>query len=94
MSNLTPTHGGQLFAHAIKAHGVEHVFTLTGGHIAPILIGCKQVGIRVIDVRDEATTVFAADAVARLTGKFFFPAHRFASMHLLLIAVGFLYKLE
>lgn len=27
------------------------VFTLTGGHISPILVGCKEMGIRVIDVR-------------------------------------------
>jgi len=31
-------------------------------------VGCKERGIRVVDVRDEATTVFAADAVARLSG--------------------------
>lgn len=38
------------------------------GHIAPILVGANQAGIKVVDVRDEATTVFAADAVSRLTG--------------------------
>eukprot|EP00299_Pterocystis_sp_00344_P010658 c4823_g1_i1.p1 GENE.c4823_g1_i1~~c4823_g1_i1.p1 ORF type:complete len:618 (-),score=160.70 c4823_g1_i1:19-1836(-) len=63
-----PHHGGTVFAQCIKAHGVQYVFTLTGGHIAPILIGCEALGIRVVDVRDEATAVFAADAVARLTG--------------------------
>jgi thiamine pyrophosphate-dependent acetolactate synthase large subunit-like protein len=47
---------------------VRFLFTLCGGHISPILVGCKRVGIRVIDVRHEATAVFAADAVARLTG--------------------------
>ena len=44
------------------------VFTLCGGHISPILVAAKARGIRVIDTRDEATAVFAADAVARLTG--------------------------
>ncbi|MGV9199350.1 MAG: thiamine pyrophosphate-binding protein, partial [Promethearchaeia archaeon] len=39
-----------------------------GGHIAPILVGAKRNGIRVIDVRNEATAVFAADAMSRLTG--------------------------
>lgn len=61
-------HGGDLIAQVLKAHGVRFVFTLCGGHISPILIGCKQREIRVIDVRHEVTTVFAADAVARLTG--------------------------
>lgn len=61
-------HGGDWVAEFLKAQGVSFVFTLTGGHIAPILVGCKQRGIRVIDTRHEATAVFAADAVARLTG--------------------------
>lgn len=62
-------HGGDWVAEALLAQGVRFVFTLTGGHIAPILVGAKRRGIRVIDTRHEATAVFAADAVARLTGK-------------------------
>src|SRR5512140_738098 len=62
-------HGGDLVAEVLKAQGVPFLFTLCGGHIAPILVGCKQRGIRVIDTRHEATAVFAADAVARLTGR-------------------------
>ena len=60
--------GGDLIARVLKAHGVEFMFTLCGGHISPILKGAKDIGIRVVDVRHEATAVFAADAVARLTG--------------------------
>ena len=45
------------------------LFTLCGGHISPILVAAKALGIRVIDTRHEATAVFAADAVARLTGR-------------------------
>src|SRR6476659_4204297 len=32
------------------------------------MIGAKRAGLRVVDVRHEADAVFAADAVARLTG--------------------------
>jgi len=60
--------GGQIIAQILKARGVEFVFTLCGGHISPILVGAKQEGIRVVDVRQEPTAVFAADAVSRLTG--------------------------
>jgi acetolactate synthase-1/2/3 large subunit len=60
--------GGNRIARVLKAHGVEFLFTLCGGHISPILKGAKDLGIRVVDVRHEATAVFAADAVARLTG--------------------------
>lgn len=62
-------HGGNLIASVLVAQGVRFVFTLVGGHISPILVGAKQQGIRVVDTRHEATAVFAADAVARLTGK-------------------------
>lgn len=60
--------GGRRVAEVLQAHGVRFVFTLCGGHISPILVGCEQQGIRVVDVRHEANAVFAADAVSRLTG--------------------------
>lgn len=61
-------HGGDLVAEFLKKQGVKFIFTLCGGHISPILVGCKHRNIRVIDVRHEANAVFAADAVARLSG--------------------------
>jgi thiamine pyrophosphate-dependent acetolactate synthase large subunit-like protein len=62
-------HGGDRVAEVLAAHRVPFVFTLVGGHISPILVGAKARGIRIVDTRDEATAVFAADAVARLTGR-------------------------
>lgn len=64
----SPRHGGELVAGVLKEHGVKFVFTLCGGHISPILVACNEKGIRVIDTRHEVTCVFAADAVARLSG--------------------------
>ena len=61
-------HGGDRVAAVLAAQGVRFVFTLCGGHISPILTASKARGMRIVDVRDEATAVFAADAVARLTG--------------------------
>ncbi|HUF79244.1 MAG TPA: thiamine pyrophosphate-binding protein, partial [Thermoanaerobaculia bacterium] len=60
--------GGAHLAQVLEAQGVRFLFTLCGGHISPILVEAKRRGIRVVDVRHEATAVFAADAVARLTG--------------------------
>ncbi|MFP4533495.1 MAG: thiamine pyrophosphate-binding protein [Desulfobacterales bacterium] len=60
--------GGRRIAQVMGRQGVKFVFTLCGGHISPILVGAKQEGIRVIDVRQEPTAVFAADAISRLTG--------------------------
>jgi acetolactate synthase-1/2/3 large subunit len=63
-----PQHGGDLIADVLARHGVTHLFTLCGGHISPILTGAQARGIKVVDVRDEGNAVFAADAVARMTG--------------------------
>ena len=63
-----PRDGGDRIAAALAARGVRFLFTLCGGHISPILVAAKARGIRVVDTRDEATAVFAADAVGRLTG--------------------------
>uniref|UniRef100_A0A2D4LM06 2-hydroxyacyl-CoA lyase 2 n=1 Tax=Micrurus spixii TaxID=129469 RepID=A0A2D4LM06_9SAUR len=61
-------HGGEIVAEVLKAHGVHYLFTLVGGHISPILVASEKLGIRVVDTRHEVTAVFAADAVARLSG--------------------------
>ena len=61
--------GGDLVGEVLRAQRVSVLFTLCGGHISPVLVGAKAYGIRVVDTRHEATAVFAADAVARLTGR-------------------------
>ncbi len=61
-----PSHGGRLAARALKAAGVECVFTLSGGHVMGIYDGCLDEGIKVVDVRHEQAAVHAADAWARL----------------------------
>ncbi len=60
--------GGDRVARTLAAHGVRQIFTLCGGHVAPILAAAKARGIRIVDVRSEVNAVFAADASARLTG--------------------------
>ena len=60
--------GGHLVARALKAEGVEAIFTLCGGHIIDIYDGCTDAGIKIIDVRHEQAAAHAADAWTRLTG--------------------------
>jgi acetolactate synthase-1/2/3 large subunit len=62
-------HGGLAVTRALKALGVEHLFTLTGGHIFPILDGCHQDGIKMIDTRHEQSATFGAEGYARLSRK-------------------------
>ncbi|MFB6607866.1 thiamine pyrophosphate-binding protein [Streptomyces noursei] len=61
--------GGHLVAKALKAEGVEVVYTLCGGHIIDIYDGCVDEGIQVVDVRHEQVAAHAADGYARLTGR-------------------------
>jgi acetolactate synthase-1/2/3 large subunit len=52
-----------------RAHGVERMFTLSGAHVFPLYDGAvtAEPAMPLIDVRDEATAVFAAEATAKLT---------------------------
>ncbi|MBT9558159.1 MAG: hypothetical protein IV100_19155 [Myxococcales bacterium] len=61
-------HGGRLISKALKAQGVDVVFTLCGGHIQAIYDGCLDEGIRVVDTRHERSAAHAADGWVRATG--------------------------
>lgn len=61
--------GGHLVAKALKAEGIDTIFTLCGGHIIDIYDGCVDEGIEVIDVRHEQVAAHAADGYARVTGR-------------------------
>ncbi len=60
-------HGGHLIAQTLKGEGVRNLFTLSGGHIAPIYDGCVREGIRIVDFRHEQAAAHAADGWARVT---------------------------
>jgi thiamine pyrophosphate-dependent acetolactate synthase large subunit-like protein len=62
-----PQHGGHLIARTLKGEGVSNLFTLSGGHIAPIYDGCVAEGIRIVDFRHEQAAAHAADGWARVT---------------------------
>jgi acetolactate synthase-1/2/3 large subunit len=61
--------GGELVVKALEQKGVEYIFTLSGGHIAPIYQYLLKSDIKLFDTRHEQAAVFMADAYARLTGK-------------------------
>jgi acetolactate synthase I/II/III large subunit len=73
-AETTPTEsatisGGHLVAKALKAEGIDVIFTLCGGHIIDIYDGCIDEGIKVVDVRHEQVAAHAADGYARVTGR-------------------------
>jgi len=62
-------HGGAQAVTAARRHGVQALFTLSGGHIFPVYDGAVRADppMPIVDVRHEQTAVFAAEAMARLT---------------------------
>jgi acetolactate synthase I/II/III large subunit len=58
--------GGVLAARAIKAHGVDTIFTFSGGHRMPIYQDCRLEGVRVIDTRHAQAAAHAAEAWGRI----------------------------
>jgi len=54
-------HGGHIVARYLKEiEGVDTVFSISGGHILPLLDGCLEHDIRVIDVRHEQAAAMMA----------------------------------
>ncbi|NUP48774.1 MAG: acetolactate synthase [Catenulispora sp.] len=64
-----PLHGGQISVAVARAHGVQTMFTLSGGHVFPLYDGAVKADppMPILDVRHEQTAVFAAEATAKLT---------------------------
>ncbi len=60
-------HGGRLVARTLASRGVEHLFTLSGGHLFSIYDGCRAEGIEVVDTRHEASAAWAAEGYAKAT---------------------------
>ncbi len=69
MAQERETHGGDGALAAARAHGVKHLFTLSGAHIFPIYDAAVHdtPPLPIIDVRHEQSAVFAAEATGRLT---------------------------
>jgi acetolactate synthase-1/2/3 large subunit len=62
-------HGGVAVAEALAAAGVDRLFFLPGGHVAPVIAGCRALSIDVLSTRHESAAVFMAEGWARTTGR-------------------------
>jgi acetolactate synthase-1/2/3 large subunit len=62
-------HGGRLAAEVLLAHGIDVVFTLSGGHLFVLYDGCVQTDLALVDTRHEQTAAFAAEGFAKVTGR-------------------------
>ncbi|MDQ1747132.1 MAG: hypothetical protein QOD07_1395 [Frankiaceae bacterium] len=68
MEELTG-HSGVHAVAAARGYGVDTMFTLSGAHVFPLYDAAVKgpTPMRLVDVRHEATAVFAAEGLARLT---------------------------
>jgi acetolactate synthase-1/2/3 large subunit len=60
---------GRWMASYLRQRGIDALFTLTGGHIFPLLDGCLDADVRVVDTRHEQAAAFAAEGYALRTGR-------------------------
>jgi acetolactate synthase-1/2/3 large subunit len=60
-------HGGRLAVEVLRGHGVDTMFTLSGGHLFVLYDGAVQSGMRLVDVRHEQSATFAAEGFAKVT---------------------------
>ena len=69
MTDPVEGHGGQQVTRVAAAHGVNTVFTLSGAHVFPVYDAAVkgEPPLRLLDVRNEQTAVFAAEGTAKLT---------------------------
>jgi acetolactate synthase I/II/III large subunit len=61
------TPAGEVAAETLCAHGVDTVFTLSGGHLFPLYDGCVKHDVTLVDTRHEQTAAFAAEGWAKVT---------------------------
>src|ERR1700722_2018719 len=68
--NADPQACAAWVARFLERRGIDRIFGLQGGHIQPIWDHVAQLGIRIVDVRDEGAAVHMAHAHAELMGGF------------------------
>ena len=66
---MTEITGGELFARALQAEGIEFLFGLPSPEIDPLLAQLEAHGIRMVPVRHEAAGVHMAEGLYKTTGK-------------------------
>ena len=65
---MTTADGGVLIGRILKEQNVKYMFAVNGGHTFPILANIRENGVKLIHMRHEQATAYAADAYARITG--------------------------
>src|SRR6202451_3630965 len=68
-SVMAKADGGELIARVMRENRVKYCFAINGGHLFPILGQLRNHDIKLIHMRHEQATAYAADAYARTSGE-------------------------
>ncbi len=66
---MAKVYGYEVIAQALKNEGADTLFFIMGGPMLGAQDSCRQLGMRMIDVRHEQAAAMMANAYARVTGK-------------------------
>ncbi len=66
---MAKSDGGELIARVMRENRVRYCFAINGGHLFPILAQLRNHEIKLIHMRHEQATAYAADAYARTSGE-------------------------
>ena len=66
---MAKVYGYELVARALQNEGADTLFFIMGGPMLGAQDACRQLGMRMIDVRHEQAAAMMANAYARVTGK-------------------------
>lgn len=66
---MAKVYGYEIIARALKNEGADTLFFIMGGPMLGAQDSCRQLGMRMIDVRHEQAAAMMANAYARVTGK-------------------------
>ena len=70
MAEQQAMHAGEAVAEALRAEGVERIYSVPGSHIHPIYDGISRIKpMQFVTCKMEPNTSLMADAYGRLTGK-------------------------
>src|ERR1700719_3945906 len=61
--------GGELVARVMRENKTRYCFSINGGHLFPILANLRNNEVKLIHMRHEQATAYAADAYARSSGE-------------------------
>lgn len=64
---MTQVDSGELVVRVLAEQGVKYLFCVNGGHIFPILAHLREHDIKLVHMRHEQATAYAADGWARTT---------------------------